>query len=478
MRGGAFSSASGDDPYDDGRYDGDPCGGRYDEDAYGGPGGDDPYGGDRAGSGAPRLSGASALPFAHRPGTGRGAHAAPRVYTAHRGTVLAVGFVALVAWSLFAGPAHAASPAGPCAPLRTDVRHSEGVAWDPGYRRPDGEVNAVMLFLAFPDHRPDQDPAVLAADHFPATTRFFARSSYGRMRLRPRVVPRWFTMPRPSTAYTIHRDWPAAGRDAYLRDAVGVVDRAVDLGAYPVIYLVADPDAPGVDSDATKVINFGRPLRAGHAEVRRVVTVFERHPPDPNVLAHETNHVFDLPDLYHRPTSASTADWDDLVGDWDLMGSQFALSPDLFAWHKWKYGWIDRSQVTCVEHPGTVTRSLSPVETPGGVKLVVVRVDATDSIALEARSATGNDVRACVPGVLMYRVRSDVGTGEGPIRVVDAHPRTSACEDTSVHPPLADAPLSDGQTFRYRFGPGPHGALTVHAARAAAGAWRVTVTER
>ncbi|WP_439145251.1 M6 family metalloprotease domain-containing protein [Streptantibioticus silvisoli] len=445
MRGGAFRNEYGGEPYDDRRS---------------------------GGAHAARRARPRAVPRR------RGAHAAPRSYAAHRGVALAVGFVALVAWTLFAGPAAAASPDGPCAPQRTDVRHSEGVSWDPGYRRPDGDIDAVLLFLSFPDHRPDVATTALAADHFPATTEFFTRSSYGRLRLRPTVVRRWFTMPRPSTAYAIHRDWAPAGRDAYLRDAIAAVGPAVDFGRYPVVYLVADPDAPGVDSDATKVINFGRPLRAGHAWINRLVTVFERHPPDPNVLAHETNHVFDLPDLYHRPASGSTADWDDLVGDWDLMGSQFALSPDLFAWHRWRYGWIDRSQVTCVDHPGTVTRVLTPVETAGGAKLLVVRLDATTALAVEARAAAGNDVRSCTEGVLVYRVRSDVGTGDGPVQVLDAHPRTSACEGTSVYPPLADAPLSDGQTYRYRFGPWTHGALSVHAARAAAGAWRVTVTER
>ena len=59
--------------------------------------------------------------------------------------------------------------------------------------------------------------------------------------------------------------------------------------------------------------------------------MFEHHPPDHNVLAHETGHVFDLPDLYHRPVDGK-GDWDTYVGDWDVMGSQFGLAPELFGW--------------------------------------------------------------------------------------------------------------------------------------------------
>ena len=409
-----------------------------------------------------------------------GAHAAPRARTGRRGTALAVGFVALVAWALFAGPAAAASPDGPCALRRTDVRHSEGISpWSGGYPRPRGDVDALMVFLSFPDHLPDVAPAELAADHFPGTTAFYARASYGRLRLHPHVVPRWFGMPRPAAAYRIRRDWAPGPRDAYLRDALAAVRGAVDLRHRPVVYLVADPDAPGVDSDATKVVSLGRPLRAGAADVTRLVTVFERHPPDPSVLAHETGHVFDLPDLYARLPAGRDGSWDTRVGDWDLMGSQFGLAPEPFGWHRWRLGWIDRPQVTCVDHPGSVTRALAPVETPGGTKLVVVRLDAVSALAVEARTLLGGDVHACTEGVLLYLVRTDVGTGDGPVRVLDPHPGTAGCAGTSVYPPLADAPLASGESAAYRFRPGAHGAVTVRVGdRTPGGGWAVTVTER
>ncbi|CAM5255315.1 hypothetical protein SGLAM104S_00590 [Streptomyces glaucescens] len=131
----------------------------------------------------------------------------------------------------------------------------------------------------------------------------------------------------------------------------------MDYSRYDIVYFVADPHAPGVDSDATKVVNLDTPLRADGTDIRRIVTVFENHPPDRLVLAHETGHVFDLPDLYHRPTD-DKGDWGTHVGDWDLMGSQFGLAPDLFGWHKWKLGWLEERQVMCV--PGSQPRPAYP----------------------------------------------------------------------------------------------------------------------
>ncbi|MFF4370337.1 M6 family metalloprotease domain-containing protein [Streptomyces sp. NPDC001594] len=386
---------------------------------------------------------------------------------------------ALAAMSLVAGPAVAASPAtgGPCALTRTAAHHSLGLdTWNRAYPKPVRTLNAVMVFLSFPDHQTAVTPKELAADYFPATSDFFERASYGRFRLVPHPQQQWIRMPRPSTAYGIQRDWAPDARAAYLRDAVAAADPSVDFSRYDIVYFVADPNAPGVDSDATKVVNFDRPLRADGTDLRRIVTVFERHPPDRNVLAHETGHVFDLPDLYHRPTDGK-GDWDTYVGDWDVMGSQFGMAPDLFGWQKWKLGWLDASQVDCVRS-GTSLHTLQPLSQPlrpgatGGTRLAVIRTGPGGAIAVEARGSAGNDGDTCTEGVLVYRVRNEAASGGGPIEVLDGHPRTEACWDRSVYPPLADAPLEVGETFTV---PGEH--ITIEVAdRTLSGAYTVKIT--
>ncbi|WP_327717293.1 M6 family metalloprotease domain-containing protein [Streptomyces sp. NBC_00490] len=396
---------------------------------------------------------------------------------------------ALAATSLITGPS-AAEPfsAEPCALTRTQAHHSEGLdTWNTAYPRPARALDAVMVFLSFPDATPRTTPDELAADHFPATSRFFEQASYGKFTLRPHPLRQWIRMPQPSTAYAIQRDWSASHRAAYLRDALTAVDGLVDFSRYDVVYFVADPDAPGVDSDATKVVNLDVPLRADGTDIRRVVTVFEQHPPDRLVLAHETGHVFDLPDLYHRPVDGK-GDWDTFVGDWDLMGSQFGLSPDLFAWHKWKLGWLEPRQVACVR--GSTRLTLEPLGagagagagTAGaasfglgrGTKLAVVRTGPDSALGFEARGAVGNDTATCREGVLVYRVNAGSPSGGGPVQVLDAHPRTEACWETSVYPPLADAPVALGESFTV---PGTDVRVEVED-RTASGQWTVRIATR
>ncbi|GGL71149.1 peptidase M6 [Streptomyces fumigatiscleroticus] len=426
------------------------------------------------------------LPREALKGPGRGG-ARPRLRST---AAVCTTMSALAATSLVSDPAAAEpfSPA-PCALKRTDAHHSEGVdTWNAAYPRPARGLDAVMVFLSFPDSQPLTTPAELAADHFPATSRFFQRASYGRFTLRPHALRHWVAMPRPSTAYAIQRDWSPGHRAAYLRDALTAADGRVDFSRYDIVYFVADPDAPGVDADATKVVNLDTPLRADGRDIRRVVTVFERHPPDRLVLAHETGHVFDLPDLYHRPVDGK-GDWDTHVGDWDLMGSQFGLAPDLFGWHKWKLGWLDPRQVACVRGPGPTRLTLEPLGAgPGvpvtgaaglpsfglgrGTKLAVVRTGADSVLALEARGPVGNDASTCRAGVLVYRVRSRAASGGGPVQVIDAHPGTEACWEDSVYPQLADAPVALGESFTV---PGEHVRVEVEG-RTVSGAWTVRIT--
>ncbi|MFH8754681.1 M6 family metalloprotease domain-containing protein [Streptomyces atroolivaceus] len=384
--------------------------------------------------------------------------------------------LALAATGLVAGPAVAsARDAGPCALPRTGAHHSLGLdTWNDAYPRPDRTLDAVMIFLSFPDSDPVVSPEVLAADYFPSTTRFFERASYGKFTLRAHPQPRWTPMPHPSTRYGIQRDWSSDRRSAYLRDAIEAADEQTDFSAYDIVYLVADPDAPGVDSDATKVVNFDRPLHADDSDIRRVVTVFEEHPPDRNVLAHETGHVFDLADLYHRPEDGK-GDWDTYVGDWDVMGSQFGLSPDLFGWHKWKLGWLEGGEVVCVQGAADLTlQPMAEVPVPGasiGTRLAVVRTGADSALAIEARSATGNDRTTCTEGVLVYRIRNATPSGGGPVEVLDTHPGSEACWDRSVYPPLADAPLREGERYTV---PGERIRIDV-ADRTRSGAWTVRI---
>jgi hypothetical protein len=154
------------------------------------------------------------------------------------------------------------------------------------------------------------------------------------------------------------------------------------------------------------------------------------------VINHETGHAMGLPDLY----SFGSGDAHGYVGGWDMMGLISGPDPDRFGWHKWKQGWIDDNQVGCITGKGSSTVTLTPLETAGGEKIAVVRTSPTRAVVAEVRTKQGVDSGACATGVLIYTVDTTVDTGNGPIRVQDAHPGSGGCDGHELN----DAPYGFG----------------------------------
>ena len=172
--------------------------------------------------------------------------------------------MALAATSLVAGPAVAKASVAPCALPRTQRtplpgrRHLELRLPPPHRTARRGHGLPVV-----PGQRARPRPVRARRRPLPGDQRLLLARLVRQVQAAPRIrnAPGWRCPgPRPRTGYS--RDWPSGRRSAYLRDAVAAADATVDFSRYDIVYFVADPDAPGVDSDATKVVNFDRPLRA------------------------------------------------------------------------------------------------------------------------------------------------------------------------------------------------------------------------
>ena len=129
---------------------------------------------------------------------------------------------------------------------------------------------------------------------------------------------------------------------AYIAEVVRKTSRSVDFSKYDIVYIVGSKNK-GTPKSPTWLAHAGRGIRSGNAELRHAVT-FGNDIRGWNwgwqTLAHETGHVFGLPDLYnHRPGTDHYRDIQKHVGCWDLMGCQLAGS-EYLAWHKYKLGWL------------------------------------------------------------------------------------------------------------------------------------------
>ena len=126
---------------------------------------------------------------------------------------------------------------------------------------------------------------------------------------------------------------------------------------------------------------------------------------------HESGHTFGFPDLYSYAPVINEVKIGSFFfcGGWDMMGNIAGHSTDFLAWPKWKLRWIRDDQVDVVSQAGLppTHHFPTPVETPGGTKMVVVRTGLTTAYIAEFRTKLGInalDKRGKYSGVLIYRI--------------------------------------------------------------------------
>ena len=290
-------------------------------------------------------------------------------------------------------------------------------------------LRAVVL-VDFPNARASQAPAGWRrTDPYsewlaPAAT-WLRTASYGKVRVSITPVDTWYRMSRRDIAYGMDRSLTFDEHIAYVAEAVALADDDIDSPS-----TTSSTSSHQRMQPASRISRFVDPgderIVADGVAVTHGATfgqnIWEWGPFGYRVLAHETGHLFGLPDLYAFDSGGTHR----YVGGWDLMGTLSGSAPDLFAWEKWKLGWISDAQVACVVEAGTRRIRLTAVERSDGTKLVVVPTSPTAAYIIESRRAIGNDADCVFDGGpdLSGRLHGADGLRAGARRGRDPQPRS------------------------------------------------------
>jgi M6 family metalloprotease-like protein len=319
-------------------------------------------------------------------------------------------------------------PAVPCLPPDVGGGVGEGRNDPLQFPLTVGDLRTVMLFVDFADIRGTADPAATYEAFVPKAVEWYRNVSYDWFRLVVTPLLRRVTL-RGSIA-----DYAAPGGGfglarAAVEEAVAAADAEIDFSRVHAVYLVL-PVAAVERIGPIGVLIFDEPLRADGAPIRIRTVLFdqsvggEAH----HYLAHETGHMLGLPHVS--------------ISSWDIMGS-VARPRGLFAWHRWKLGWLGPMQIACLAGQRRIEATLTPLERPGGTKAIILRRGRSAYVAEVREPVATQSGRICKGGVLIYEVDFSPPRGWAAIRLRPAQIETRLQRATCG--PQSQAPFGRGR---------------------------------
>ena len=304
-----------------------------------------------------------------------------------------------------------------------------------------GDVIATVVMVDFPDAPASMTPTDAFA-RISQSADVFNEMSYGKLSYTFKPQLKWYRMSKKSTDY-VAGGWTFIKHREYITEAAKLADVDIDFSKTDSLIILANPDSTGIGNSGPA---FAATRKNGITLDGKYISNGATSAYDLNNwksiwLNHEVTHTLGLVDLYAFTQSNPANRYDGLryTGEFSYMGfsSYESNAPSLFAFERWNLGWINDSQIKCLKDAKS-TELISPVQTSGGVKAVIIPISRTKAVVIESRRAIGIDKNIAKSGALVYVVDSSIQSGQGPVKVFPS--------DVSSDPRYLKAPRALGES--------------------------------
>ena len=304
-----------------------------------------------------------------------------------------------------------------------------------------GGVIATVVMVDFPDAPASMTPTDAFARISPSAD-VFNEMSYGKLSYTFKPQLKWYRMSKKSTDY-VAGGWTFIKHREYITEAAKLADVDIDFSKTDSLIILANPDSTGIGNSgpAFAAVRKNGITLDGKYISNGATSAYDLNNWKSIWLNHEVTHTLGLVDLYAFTQSNPANRYDGLryTGEFSYMGfsSYESNAPSLLAFERWNLGWINDSQIKCLNDAKS-TELISPVQTSGGVKAVIIPISRTKAVVIESRRAIGIDKNIAKSGALVYVVDSSIQSGQGPVKVFPS--------DVSSDPRYLKAPRALGES--------------------------------
>lgn len=325
---------------------------------------------------------------------------------------------------------------------------------------PAGKFTVALVPVDFSDLLGEPNPVGRVQEQMNLFSEWWSMVSGGRVEFQWRVTTSWVRVPGSvnSIAQTRSDDGTSVARVLF-----PAVDPSVDFSGVRAVYflLPRDQRVIGESSQGFWHSPFGQMGSGGYqtAEGRIFNFALAGNYFDSafrnywSYWAHETGHMFPLPDLYMQVGNWGMQQLDVPIGPfsgYDMMSSQDGPTRTLNGWLRFLQGWLGDDQVWCGDGQSAnkVRMSLRPIDDgANGTKMAMIRLSETTLLAVESRRMTKFDCPSVTRnGVIVYLVDTTIGHGEGFLKLQVPSGRSLVAGNSCGGPSQLDAILSAGQS--------------------------------
>ena len=297
-----------------------------------------------------------------------------------------------------------------------------------GFPIPDGRIDLIkgakiqIIGVDFPDKiGGTKSPKDLNQNLISSVEKFWTAQSTNPVKFEWNWSPDWVRMPNSINSYSLGGSFFQGkfNPDAYFsfaKEIIAKTDSSIDFTGVNFLFIVFPP---GIKNEeiGTFVVHTQGTYSTKEGNIFNLIIAGGDYA-NYDTYIHEFGHSLGLTDI-RDTTDVGNQKSDGMY--YDVMNNP--TYPELLVWHRFLLGFLENSQIHCINSTEASTHWLVPVEKDSKqVKGVVIPLSSTEAVIVESRRGIGFDIvlaaRPDLVGAVVYTLDSKIPYHRTPVKVV------------------------------------------------------------